>query len=479
MLPINFNPRKISDYIFHILLPVLAVWLPLLFLSLGLPIMPRITSTAEQLFNAFSFCMWCVLFVAAYREIKAHPGISFEKGIMILLPLLVSFFFLVLIVEHADQSWDYEQYENAFRAIVRKENPYNSGRYLYPPLFAQVMAYIYSVGKKLLDPTTINLWLFVFYIHQCAQLFLINVAYQLSSRFASRVGYSDLQNKLIVTGLFLFNFPLVRMLRLNQINLYVLNAILIALLALNRFPFLSGAAVALGGLIKLYTLSMGAPLVMMKKWKAVFGAFVSGILTILLLTNFGRDLSLWKQFILFFLSFPSERESSIWIRNTTLLSLARNLARFTELPESIILPLVIISTLAVLTWIALRFYKREKIYRTLPSGPAAETYRNFGSLIDFSSVALLVTPSAWDHHFVIALPLALWAVALRGKDRPGWLGIAITCIFVLPSFDIFPFYLRMFGVMALLLLASPDFFSEIFRKISAGILKKYFLLSLV
>jgi hypothetical protein len=200
---------------------------------------------------------------------------------------------------------------------------------------------------------------------------------------------------------------------------------------------------------------------MMKKWKALFGAFISGILIILLLTNFGRDLFIWKQFILFFLSFPSERESSIWIRNTTLLSLARNLARFTGLPESIIPPLVIISTLAVLTWIALRFYKREKIYRSLPAGPAAETYRNFGSLIDFSSLALLVTPSAWDHHFVIALPLALWAVALRGKDRAGWLGIAIACIFVLPSFDIFPFnYLRMFGVVALLLLASPDFFPK-------------------
>jgi hypothetical protein len=457
MLPINFNPRKISDYIFHVLLPILAICLPPLFLSLGLPIIPRITTTAEQLFNVFSFCMWCVLFVVAYREIKTHPGISLEKGIMILLPLFVSFFFLVLIVEHADKSWDYEQYENAFRAIVRKENPYDSERYLYPPLFAQVMAYVYSVGKKLLHPTKINLWLFVFYIHQCTQFFLINLAYQLSSRFASHVGYSDLQNKLIVTGLFLFNFPLVRMLRLNQINLYVLNATLIALLALNRFPFLSGAAVALGGLIKLYPLSMGAPLLLMKKWKALSGAFASGIIIILLQTNFGRDLFLWKQFILFFLSFPSERESSIWIRNTSLLSLARNLARFTELPESIILPLFIISTLAVLTWIALRFYKREKIYRTFPSGPAAETYRNFGNLIDFSSLALLVTPSAWDHHFVIALPLALWAIALRGKDMPGWLGIAIACIFVLPQVDIFPFsYLRMFGVVALLLLTSPN-----------------------
>jgi len=419
--------------------------------------MPRITTTAEQLFNVFSFCMWCVLFIAGYREIKAHPGISFEKGIMILLPLFVSFYFLVLIVEYGGKSWDYEQYENAFRAIVEGENPYESERYLYPPLFAQIMAYVYLVGNELLHPTRINLWLFVFYIYQCAQFFLVNLAYQLSSRFASYVGFSDLQTKLIITGLFLFNFPLVRTLRLNQINLYVLDAILIALLALNKFPFLSGAAVTLGGLIKLYPLSMAIPLALMKKWRALFGVFASGAIIIFLFTNFGRDFFLWREFISFLFSFPAERESSLWIRNTTPLSLARNLARFSGLPESIILPLVIISTLAVVTWIALRFYEREKIYRTIPSGPAVDTYRNFGNLIDFSSLALLVTPSAWDHHFVIALPLALWAIALRGKDRPGWLGIAITCIFVLPPLDIFPFsYLRMFGVAALLLLTSPN-----------------------
>lgn len=96
------------------------------------------------------------------------------------------------------------------------------------------------------------------------------------------------------------------------------------------------------------------------------------------------------------------------------------------------------------------------MYPTLPPGPAAEAYRNFSNLIDFVSLSLLVTPSAWDHHFVLALPLALWAIALRRKDRPGWVGIAVACIFVLPPFDVFPFsYLRMFGVIALLILASP------------------------
>jgi hypothetical protein len=297
----------------------------------------------------------------------------------------------------------------------------------------------------------------VFYIYQCAQFFLVNIAYQLSSHLAAYIGFSDLKSKLIVSGLFLFNFPLVRTLHLNQINLYILNATLLALLLLSTFPILSGAAVTLGGLIKLYPFSMGVPLALMKKWKALLGLLASGAIIILLFTNFGRDFFLWREFMSFLLSFPAERESSLWIRNTTPLSLARNLARFIGLPESIILPLVILVSIAVVTWIALRFYKREKIYQALPPSPGTDTYRNFGNLIDFSSLALLVTPSAWDHHFVIALPLALWAIALRSEDKPGWLGIAIACIFVLPPLDIFPFsYLRMFGVVRLLLLTSPN-----------------------
>jgi len=457
MLAINFNFRKKSDYLFHILLPILAVWLPLLFLSLDVSIMPLITTTGERLFTLFGFCMWCVLLLVAYREIKAHPGISLEKGVVILLPLLVSFFFLVLIVEYTVSSFDYEVYEYAFQAVALHKNPYKGSFYFYPPLLAQGMAYIYTTGKALLDPEKTSGLLFVFYIHQCLQFFLCNLAYQLSSRLASQLGFSELKNKLIVSGLFLFNFPLIRMLHLNQINLYILNTTLIALLALSRFPFLSGTAVMVGGLIKLYPLIMGAPLLFMKKWKALLGAFVSGVIIIFFQTNLGRDFSLWRQFILFFISFPTERESSEWIRNTTFLSLARNLTRFTGLPESMITPFYIISALAVVIWIALRFYQREKTYPTLTPGYSAETYRNFGNLLDFASLALVVTPSAWDHHYVIAIPLALWAITLRGKDRPGWVGLATACIFVLPPFDIFPFsYLRMFGVIGLLVLTSPN-----------------------
>ncbi|HEY5731853.1 MAG TPA: glycosyltransferase 87 family protein [Anaerolineales bacterium] len=242
----------------------------------------------------------------------------------------------------------------------------------------------------------------------------------------------------------------------------MLIVILIALLALSRFPFLSGAAVMIGGLIKLYPLVMGAPLLLMKKWKALLGAFVTGAIIIFLQTNFGRDFHLWRQFLQFFICFPVERESSEWIRNTTFLSLARNLNRFAELPESMITPLYLLCASVILIWIAVRFIQREKTYPTLSPGYNAEVYRIFGNLLDFSRLALLVTPTAWDHHYVIALPLALWAIAIRGKDQPGWVGFATVCIFVLPPFDIFPLsYLRMFGVITLLILTSPGIHSNL------------------
>ncbi|RPI90949.1 MAG: DUF2029 domain-containing protein [Chloroflexi bacterium] len=457
MLPMSFNPGKISTYIFYLLLPILAVILPLVFVTLDWAIMPRITMTRAQLFELFGFCMWAVLTVNAYREIRSHPGLSLKKGIIVLLPFLVSFSFLVLISESYTPSWDYEQYENAFRSIVEGGNPYTSTRYLYPPPFAQGMASLHRLGGRFLSNEEINLWLFVYYIHQCLQFFLVNLAYWLSCRFASRADLPRLQGILLVSALFVFNYPLFRTLHLNQVNLYVLNAVLIAALVLSRFPFLSGAAVAMGGLIKLYPFALAVPILGMRKWRAILGMLTGVGLVIFIQTNFGRDLSLWKQFVSFYLSFPVERESSLWLRNSSTLSFVRNLVHFSGLPEGIILPLFILAALVVLAWMSVRFLQREKIFRTLEPGVVADTYRNFGHLLDFSVLTLLIAPSAWDHHFVIAIPLALWVIALQGRDKPGWVGIGVASIFFLPAFNVFPFsYLRLLGVVLLLWLASPS-----------------------
>lgn len=123
VFPISLNTKKFSTYIFYLVLPILAVILPPILVVLNLPITPRISMTSAQLFELFAFCMWVVVAINAYKEIKANPGMSFKKGIIIVLPVLVSFFFLVLISEYPTPSWDYEQYQNAFDAVVRGRNP--------------------------------------------------------------------------------------------------------------------------------------------------------------------------------------------------------------------------------------------------------------------------------------------------------------------------------------------------------------------
>ncbi|HEY5729526.1 MAG TPA: glycosyltransferase family 87 protein [Anaerolineales bacterium] len=299
----------------------------------------------------------------------------------------------------------------------------------------------------------INLWLFVYYIHQCLQFFLANIAYQLSRKLASRIGFSELAGAILVSGLFVFNYPLIRTLHLNQINLYTLIAVLAALLTLQNRPFISGIAVAFGGLIKIYPLVLTAPLFLAKRWKVVLGVITGLGAVILLQTRFAQDLLIWKQFIRFYLSFPFERESSMYFRNSSPLSFIRGF-QLAGLPESLNIILFIGAALGIVAWMVVRFEQRRKSF--MENRNADPAHLDFGHLIDFSVLTLFIAPSAWDHHYLIAVPLALWAIALGWKEKHGWVIFGLANVFILPPFDVFPFsYVRTLGVIILLVLASP------------------------
>ncbi|MCK7526924.1 MAG: hypothetical protein MZV64_59645 [Ignavibacteriales bacterium] len=147
------------------------------------------------------------------------------------LPILVSLFFLAVTVELSQKSWDYEQYETAFRAVAAGSNPYDSTRYLYPPFFAQIMTFVYHIGWWLFPLMGMELRecilmdICVLHPSMCHVVFTAAGLWVIPG--IRRQGWAaPLKGMLVVSALFLFNVPVFRTLLYNQVNFYILASIL-------------------------------------------------------------------------------------------------------------------------------------------------------------------------------------------------------------------------------------------------------------
>lgn len=416
------------------------------------------TKQKEDLFGLFAFCVFFVMTLALYLDVKEQNNFSPRKIILLGLPYLVGLIFLAQTTELSFESWDYQQYEDAFRAIVAGANPYAGTRYLYPPLFAEMMVFVYRIGLRLFTYLGMgkSAWVFVFYIHQASLLYFLLLSFFLSVEFSIQVGFKELRGLILVSFIYLFNVPILRTLSYNQVNFYILTSILLVLVSFQKYPFVAGFGAALGGLIKLYPFALSFPFFFMKKWKVLVGGIVGILVVVLIETKFFLNPGYWKQFYEFYLSFPVEQESLLF-RNSSPMSLLRSTFDFLGLSDSVTRTVFIVFFLCILIWFGYRFYQRGKMnIQPNVSFIDAEQVRDIGHLLDFSVISLLIAPSAWEHHYVIAIPLAIWAFALRSRDAVLQTVISVALIFALPVFNIYPFsYLRMAGLLMLLLLVSP------------------------
>jgi hypothetical protein len=433
--------------------------------SLNWDTLQAASSNLEHLFGLFGFCVFCVLFCFAYFDFRHLSNFSYRNLILIGLPFLISLFFLSLVIEFGQKSWDYNQYEAAFRSVAIGDNPYLSKHFLYPPPFVSAMVGVYQLGKMVfpllqLEMKESMLWNFVFFIHQSTLLFFLYWAYYLSIKFSEMIGINKLKGILFISGLFLFNVPVLRTISYNQINFYILVFILLAMLLLSKHPYVSGFAIAAGGLIKLYPFALIVPLLVTKKWKVLWG-IVIGVLGITIAqTKFFQELLLWKQFTLFYISFPIKGESSFF-RNTSPLGFIRNLFELLGLSAQLVLPIFGILFVGIIIWFMVRFLTRERIYSFASKQQMnlfvdKDIFRNIGHLVDFSVLVLLLEPLGWEHHFVIAIPLTIWVIAAHKKVFSKSAAIGILLVFLLPVFNIFPLsYLRLLGLVMLIELCSP------------------------
>jgi hypothetical protein len=402
------------------------------------------------------------LLLVAAGALRGRSGRPWTELLPVVLPLLVGLHFLAITSEFSRKPFDYDCYEYAGRALLAGADPYRHGLlYLYPPLTAQLFAGAYlavaQAGTLLgLSPAPEAVWDTVFYLYQCAQLGLILLAYRLGVAFAQGVGLGAASANVLVAALLVFDHALLRTLRHGQLNLWILDLALIGILLARRAPLASGACLALAGHLKLYPLILLAPLALTRRWRAAAWTLAGLVAIAFLQSDFGRDWAPWEQYLGFL---SSGVRGEIAFRNNSLHSLFFNYFRFAGgdprgADRAAVDVAVALGSLALLGWFVARLRRRDRACAVPGAGDALARAAYLGHAADALAFALLLSPSVWEHHYVLALPLALWATAVRGRERPFAVGIGIFLVLVMPSLDLFPLgHHRIAGLLLLLLLA--------------------------
>jgi hypothetical protein len=397
--------------------------------------------------------------IAVFEARRRRPH-GPREWIALAVPCLLALHFLTLTSEYAQRRFDYDCYEYAGRALLAGESPYRVGLiYLYPPLTAQVFAQAHTAvaaASAWLGASADRdlVWDRVFYLYQCAQVLLVVAAYFLCLRYARTAGISGWWLPLLVGALVMFDNAVFRTLRHGQVNLWLLDLSLAGLLFARSRPAAAGAALAVAAHLKLYPLIALLPLLVSGRWRAAALAVAGFGALVLVSAGFGRDAWLWLEYLaLLRQDFPGE----IAFRNNSLHSLLYNLDVL-WLGGSGRGPLVSLGVRAGAAlfgaWFLVRLVRRERIRRA--EDASAEARHFAGHVADALAFALLVSPSVWEHHYVMALPLAIHALATRGRERPVAVVACILAMLAMPTFDVFPLgHHRLAGMLGLLLLTPP------------------------
>jgi hypothetical protein len=414
------------------------------------------------------------LLAAAACELRRRGARTPAERLRVALPFGVVLLFLLLVSEYSRKPFDYDCYEYAGRALLAGLDPYERGLiYLYPPLTAQLFALAHAGvewGRGLvgLSPDPEAAWGTLFYLYQCAQLGLVGLACALLVRFARGAGFGAPSAHWLAAGLLVLDHALLRTLRHGQINLWILDLSLLGVLLARSRPLLSGVAIAFAVHLKLYPLLLLVPLALDRSWRAAAWTLAALAAIALASTGFGRDLALWEAWLGFV---SSGVRGEIAFRNSGLHSLFFNLFRFAGASpggsgRGGVDAAVAAASLALGAWFLVRVARRtregharalEGRARALagdaaaPPGAAA-----LGNAADALAFALLLSPSVWEHHYVLALPLAVWAVATGMARHPAGVALGIFLVLALPSADVFLLgHHRMAGTLLLLWLTPP------------------------
>jgi len=414
-------------------------------------------SREGQLFELFGACAAAMLGLLFWFFQHRNPDKSPEKRVPLICFALVLLFFSFFITEFSQQSVDYTAFQRAAAAVIQGNNPYLGTKYEYPPLYAFLMTTGLQAIHAVFGANHSESGQLLFFFQQGLQLLRLALVFFLLFHLGRKMKLEPIRSALLTTALMLFNVPLFRTLKYNQTNLIILVLLLLILLLPKRQEGFKGILAALGAHLKLFPLILFLPWLLMRRMKAMIffslGLAVIFLLQILLFDN----LVVFKEWFSFFLNrYPEYTQ----LRNNCLLSLFFNTFNFLKFhlyfPTGMTpLELAKIASTTTIPLFVLFFVyrgiKREQSFGRHSLSDEADWQKGFGHFSDALLLMFLISPSAWEHHYVLLLPVLMGVAAKNYGKLSKRSFIAFFLILIPPAFDLFPFsYHRLLGTLLLL-----------------------------
>jgi alpha-1,2-mannosyltransferase len=423
-----------------------------------------------QLFELFGLTAGAALIALAIWELMRTEGERFEARLVAVLPLALALYWVGFVSEFGWFKGDWwSTYQRGAAAIAAGRPLYSleTTYIFYPPFIAEVLLTVQRMASSVLSWYTgvadaDRAWWVTFYLFQTAQVALIVVAYRLLLWLARRAGAPSPGAEILAVAVLVLNNPLSRAVRWGQVNVWILDLTLLGFVLSVRSPLLAGIALAVAIHIKLYPLIVLVPLLAMGRWRPIVWTLVAaGGIAGAEVVRFGT--SHWRQFLGFVPDWPTvipfRSNSVLGVVSNTLNLLLGIHGPALEVATKVTL---VVAAVAALGWYVARAVTRERVFRRPGPGERcsslerADGMRIAGHAADGLAFGLLVSPLAWEHHYVFAIPLVVLAGAALGRRRTLPVLVAAALAIGFPTYDVFAAsYVRIVGLVMLLAICSP------------------------
>jgi hypothetical protein len=448
-----------SRFYFYALLFIPASILPILLTLSPLPFIGNTYGHAYTHFELLGFSASIWLILIAWHDFKKRSGNTKEKLTVIIPFVLTGLLFLMQFVEHSAKSPDYFNYEQGAQDMVNGINPYLERRYLYPPLFAQLMCVAFRLLRYpavAIKPavTDAAIWNFVFYFYQCLQFFLVVLAFWLCYRIVRIFCKHRLFSILLVTTLLVFNNPLIRSIRHNQINILILDLLMLTILFATKRPWVSGVLNSIACHLKLYPFVLFLPWMIQKRLRPIIATLFAFLIIVAIQIGTKNGIAYWFDFLTFFRTFPQ----TDYFRDNSVHSVVYNFLKLLSFPFHVprekLLPVTQIFCFVIAIILVVLFSIR---WRKIASEPRpGKTEQNMIPLLESLPLILLISPLVWEHHYVLIIPYTLWLLTRKNVQQNGLAFLGAFLVFAIPTFDLFPFSFNRIAGLVLMLGSSFD-----------------------